>query len=212
MPAVATVALVIVFAGCASQRPAQPMPSPVPQAAGATTAHGAVTSADARREKMKALVSAGVAPLVSSSVPAYLDALESRLRAALAGNTATLAHVDNELVVVLPARVLFVPDAVELTPAGVKFLGTLADELHGEPALLVEAACHTDRLGNPDDNEAFSKRRAEVVLATLTARGLDVSRIITVGAGDHFPIADNATADGRRQNRRLELSLIPVSR
>jgi OOP family OmpA-OmpF porin len=77
--------------------------------------------------------------------------------------------------------------------------------------LLVEAACHTDRLGNSDDNEAFSKRRADVVLATLTARGLDASHIITVGSGDRFPIADNATADGRRQNRRVELSLIPIA-
>jgi outer membrane protein OmpA-like peptidoglycan-associated protein len=176
------------------------------------SAHGAVTSADARREKMKALIVAGVVPLDSRNVPAYLDALESRLRAALAGNTANLARVEDELVVVLPARVLFVPDAIELTPAGEKFLGTLADELHGETALLVEAACHTDRLGNSDDNEAFSKRRADVVLATLTARGLDASRIITVGSGDRFPIADNATADGRRQNRRVELSLIPIAR
>ncbi|HZF17133.1 MAG TPA: OmpA family protein [Steroidobacteraceae bacterium] len=210
LPGIAITAHLALVGACAVQPPVKP--APLTPAAVATTAHGAVTPAEARREKMKALVIAGVAPLEAPGVPAYLDALDARLRPTIAGNTAELVRVDDELVVVLPARALFAPDAAELTPAGEKFLAGLAGELHGEKALLVEAACHTDRLGNPQDNEAFSRRRAELVLATLTTHGLDAGRIIAVGSGDHFPIADNATADGRRQNRRVELSLIPITR
>jgi len=175
-------------------------------------AHGAVTSADVRMERIRELVKSGVKPLRRRAVAGYLDALEGRVRAAIAGNTAEIARVDGEVVVVLPARVLFAPDAPELTPAGEKFLATLAEVVRTESALLVEADCHTDRLGNPEDNEIFSKRRAELVLATLVAHGVEAQRLIAMGSGDHYPVADNATADGRRQNRRVELSLIPIAR
>jgi outer membrane protein OmpA-like peptidoglycan-associated protein len=201
---------VVLLAGCAAQ-PHGKQPA-TPPAVTAVVAHGAVTSAEARVEKIGALLNAGVAPFERNTVPAYLDALEGRLRGVIAGNTAQIARVDAELVVVLPARVLFAPDAAELTPAGEKFLSALTDILRGEPALLVEAACHTDRLGAAADNESFSKLRADLVLATLAAHGLDSGRVIAVGSGDRFPIADNATADGRRQNRRVELSLIPIVR
>jgi outer membrane protein OmpA-like peptidoglycan-associated protein len=175
-------------------------------------AHGAVTSAEVRRERIRDLVRSGVKPLQRRAVAGYLDALEDRVRAAIAGNTAAIARVDGDLVVVLAARVLFAPDAPELTPAGEKVLATLAEVLRAESALLVEADCHTDRLGNSEDNENFSKRRAEFVLATLAAHGVEAQRVIAVGSGDHYPVADNATADGRRQNRRVELSLIPIVR
>jgi len=201
-------ALIAAVAGCVS--PPATKPPPAPPAAPAVVAHGAVSSAQARAESIDMLIKSGVTPLERPAVAGYLDSLDGRLRAAIAGNTAAIARVEGEVVVVLPARVLFEPDAAQLTPAGEKFLSTLAELLRGETALLVEAACHTDRLGTADENEAFSTRRAELVLATLTAHGLDTRRVISVGSGDRFPIADNATADGRRQNRRVELSLIPI--
>jgi outer membrane protein OmpA-like peptidoglycan-associated protein len=201
-------ALIAAVCGCAPPPVTKPAPPPPPKAA--IAAHGAVSSAEARAERIDELLKSGVAPIERRALPAYLDSLQSRLRAAIAGNTADIARVEGELVVVLPARVLFEPDAAQMTPAGEKFLATLAELLRGESALLVEAACHTDRLGNTDDNQAFSARRAELVLATLTAQGLDGRHVISLGAGDRFPIADNATADGRRQNRRIEVSLIPI--
>jgi outer membrane protein OmpA-like peptidoglycan-associated protein len=196
---------VAVLVACASQ-PTQK------SAALPAVAHGAVSSTEQRAEKSRVLVQAGVTPLQIRAVPAYLHALEARLRPAVAGNTAQLVRVDSEVVVVLPTRVLFVPDAVELTPAGGKFLAALANTLGSESALLIEATCHTDRLGSAADNESFSARRAELVRATLTAGGIDPRRLMAIGSGAQFPIAGNATADGRRLNRRVELSLIPITR
>jgi outer membrane protein OmpA-like peptidoglycan-associated protein len=175
-------------------------------------AHGAVSSVEMRAAKMKHLVQAGVTPMRTQRVAAYLDALQARLNSAIAGNTAQLVRVHGEIVVVLPTRVLFVADAAELTPAGGKLLATLAHTLRGKGALLIEAACHTDRLGNTADNEAFTARRAELVRATLTASGIDPEHLMAIGPGAQYPIADNATADGRRLNRRVELSLIPITR
>lgn len=200
------------FGACASQPTpksgsAKPPIAPLP-----AIAHGAVSPAEVRTAKVKALLQAGVTPLQAHAVPAFLDTLQARLKSAIAGNTAQLARVQGEVVVVLPTRALFVPDAVELTPAGGKLLATLASTLRGETALLVEVSCHTDRLGNAADNESFTARRAEVVRAALTAASMDAEHVMAVGPGDQFPIADNATADGRRLNRRVELSLIPIIR
>jgi outer membrane protein OmpA-like peptidoglycan-associated protein len=161
---------------------------------------------------MRALVHSGVEPLPRASVTAYLNRLQARLSTAVAGNTADVARIDGALVVVLPARILFGPDTVDLTPAGEKFLTAIGELLRDEHALLVEAACHTDRLGAVADNEAFTQRRADLVRDTLARHGLDAQHVIPVGSGDLYPIADNATADGRRRNRRVELSLMPIVR
>jgi len=208
----ATLCALVALGACVSQptpesgaakRPIAPLPA---------IAHGAVSSAEVRAAKVKSLLQAGVAPLQAQAVPAYLDSLQARLDPVIAGNTAQLARVQGEIVVVLPARVLFAPDAVELTPAGGKLLATLANTLRGESALLIEVSCHTDRLGNAADNESFTARRAEIVRAALTAASMDAEHVMAVGPGDQFPLADNATADGRRLNRRVELSLIPITR
>lgn len=205
-------AAALAIAACVSQPPPKPAEPAPPVAPAAVVAHGAVSSSAARAERIDLLLRSGVTPVERSDVASYLDSLQANLRKAIAGNTAQLARVDDEVVVVVPARVLFSPDAAELTQAGEKFLRTLADALHSESKVLIEAACHTDRLGNPADNAAFSKRRAELVLATLVTHGVDAGHLMAVGSGDLFPVADNATADGRRRNRRLELSLMPVVR
>lgn len=66
---------------------------------------------------------------------------------------------------------------------------------------------HTDSSGHSDQNRRLSKQRAEAVKAFLVAGGLDEQRIATQGVGDDEPIASNATADGRWQNRRIEFVL-----
>lgn len=64
---------------------------------------------------------------------------------------------------------------------------------------------HTDNVGAKAANLALSKGRAASVKAALVSRGVDAARLTTDGLGDTKPIADNATEDGRRQNRRVEL-------
>jgi OmpA-OmpF porin, OOP family len=62
---------------------------------------------------------------------------------------------------------------------------------------------HTDANGKPAHNLALSKRRAEAVKAYLVAHGIATARLSTMGYGQSRPIADNGTADGRAQNRRV---------
>jgi outer membrane protein OmpA-like peptidoglycan-associated protein len=75
------------------------------------------------------------------------------------------------------------------------------------PGVKVEIIGHTDSDGDRDHNVDLSKRRAEAVKKYLSDKGVDGGRISTRGAGPDEPIADNKTAKGKAQNRRIEFKL-----
>jgi len=64
---------------------------------------------------------------------------------------------------------------------------------------------HTDSVGADAYNLALSDRRAKSVFDYLTSRGVDPARIKSVGKGESEPVADNKTAEGRQENRRVML-------
>ena len=66
---------------------------------------------------------------------------------------------------------------------------------------------HTDSQGSDAINNPLSKDRADAVRDYLVAQGVPATRISTVGRGEHQPIADNTTAEGRAKNRRVEIFL-----
>jgi len=66
---------------------------------------------------------------------------------------------------------------------------------------------HTDNVGKPDKNKVLSENRAAAVKKYLVTKGVDESRITSVGHGQDEPVADNKTAGGRAKNRRVELKI-----
>ncbi|NEX15064.1 MAG: hypothetical protein C1943_00130 [Halochromatium sp.] len=77
--------------------------------------------------------------------------------------------------------------------------------LAARPELSARIEGHTDSIGSAEANQALSQQRAEAVRQALIERGIDPLRIAATGAGAEQPVADNATAEGRRQNRRVEI-------
>lgn len=84
----------------------------------------------------------------------------------------------------------------------------LAEFLTQYTALKIVVEGHTDSIGSKKYNDRLSKRRAEMVRRYLIKRGIDASRIDTVGYGKSRPIASNKTLAGRRANRRVEIRFI----
>jgi outer membrane protein OmpA-like peptidoglycan-associated protein len=84
-------------------------------------------------------------------------------------------------------------------------LDELADRLEKEPWLKVDVVGHTDNVGSEAANEALSVARAAAVEAYLLEKGIAKERLKTDGKGELEPVASNNTAEGRSQNRRVEL-------
>ncbi len=95
-----------------------------------------------------------------------------------------------------------------LTPDSRPILDEVAASLLAHPDVRIEVGGHTDITGRRSYNMRLSLQRAQSVKAYLARQGVDPSRMETRGYGPDIPIADNGTAEGRAQNRRVELKLL----
>ena len=102
-------------------------------------------------------------------------------------------------------RAHFAFDSARLTPEGERALEPAVQRLEQNPNLRVSANGHTDSIGSDAHNLRLSERRAQSVKDFLVKRGIAASRIATRGFGKANPVASNATAEGRAENRRVEL-------
>lgn len=113
-------------------------------------------------------------------------------------------NTDRGMVMTL-GDVLFATGKADLAPGAAERLDKLAQFMHRytDRTLLVEG--HTDAQGTDANNLLLSERRAESVKVYLIIQSVESSRITTVGRGKDAPVADNATPEGRQQNRRVEI-------
>jgi len=112
--------------------------------------------------------------------------------------------------VVIPAATLFAFDSAKLSDAGKEALRDYRSQLRPELTKAFEAVIigYTDSTGNADYNVGLSKRRADSVRDYLVSIGVPAEKLRTVGRGKSDPIASNDTAQGRAQNRRVEIFVI----
>ena len=109
-------------------------------------------------------------------------------------------------------------------PGGVTFAFNSSDHAEFYPVLdkvaatlkefdktVIEVAGHTDSVGSDAYNQQLSERRASSVASYLASHGVMHTRIVTVGAGEAHPVATNETEEGRAQNRRVEITIVPVT-
>jgi outer membrane protein OmpA-like peptidoglycan-associated protein len=107
--------------------------------------------------------------------------------------------------VVTLGDVLFETNRAELKPGATRSLDQLADALRTDDRGTVSIEGHTDSTGSRDHNVDLSLRRAQSVQSYLIGRGVNPQRINVRGMGPDFPVADNGSAGGRLQNRRVEV-------
>jgi outer membrane protein OmpA-like peptidoglycan-associated protein len=121
-------------------------------------------------------------------------------------NLAAIQETERGLVITLAGSLLFRTDEATLLPVAQQRLDQVAAAVRTLAAgqtLVIEG--HTDSVGTSDYNRRLSGARAEAVRAYLVSRGVPAEQVVAVAKGKDEPVAPNDTAEGRANNRRVEI-------
>ena len=179
--------------------------------AAAGVAAGLMSGDDAVERRQHALIGAGIGALAGGAVGNYMDKQEAELRAELQGTGVSVTRIGDNITLNMPGNVTFDTDSAALRPQFFGVLNSVGKVLTEYDKTVVEVAGHTDSTGSDSHNMALSQRRANTVGEYLYTQGIMDQRIMTVGMGEHHPVADNSTPEGRQLNRRVEITLVPIT-
>ena len=173
---------------------------------------GLLTGGDAAAHRKNALIGAGLGALAGGAAGNYMDRQEAKLRSQLAGTGVSVKRMGDNITLNMPGNITFASNSAEINPSFYKVLNSVNLVVKEYNKTLIEIAGHTDSTGSAEYNQKLSERRAEAVAQYLEGQGLRSDRIITVGAGETRPVAPNDTPEGRQANRRVELTLTPLTK
>lgn len=143
--------------------------------------------------------------------------LEQEMRAALESKDVTISELQGKLEVNILDRILFDSGQTVIKPEGQKVLHQLAKVLEQYPHRQLHVVGHTDNVpikgtlaGRYPTNWELSAARATAAVRYLVDKaGVDPRRLGAVGYGEHRPVADNTTEEGRSRNRRITIVVLP---
>ena len=198
---VLTLALSLVVGGCASKAQTGAL---IGTAGGA--AAGAAVGSAAGNTLVGALMGAAIGGAAGLLIGNYMDQQAAELEEELEGVTVT--RVGEGIKLTFASGLLFAVNKSDLTPTSQENLVALSRVLNKYPDTNVLIEGHTDADGAEDYNQQLSERRASSVKAFLAAQSVSAPRMTTMGYGESQPVADNATTQGKAQNRRVEVAIM----
>ncbi len=164
-----------------------------------------------RHDRTEKILGAGIGGLAGAGIGAYMDQQERKLREETAGSGIDVVRDGDNLLLRMPSGITFAYDKADVQPQFQPTLNDVAQVLAEYPKTYIDVYGHTDSDGSDAYNQALSERRAQSVATYLTARGVQSARIATRGYGETQPIASNTTEEGKAQNRRVEIKIVPVT-
>lgn len=179
--------------------------------AAAGVAVGLMSGDDAVERRQHALIGAGVGALAGGAIGNYQDRQQAKLRAELQGTGVSVTRKGDNITLNMPGNITFATNSADLSPAFFDVLTSVSKVLKEFDQTVVEVAGHTDSSGSDSYNQQLSEKRASSVGQYLQSQGVMGERLMIVGMGEARPVADNSTADGKQANRRVEITLVPVT-
>ncbi|HEX8594918.1 MAG TPA: OmpA family protein [Pseudomonas sp.] len=211
---------VALLSGCASQNPydnqgqAQSSGgiSKTAKYGGIGALAGAIAGAaiDHNNRGKGALIGAAVAGVGAAGYGYYADKQEAALRASMANTGVEVQRQGDQIKLIMPGNITFSTDSAAIASSFYSPLNNLAGSLKQFNQNNIEIIGYTDSTGSRQHNMDLSLQRAQSVSTYLTSQGVDASHLSVRGAGPDQPIASNADANGRAQNRRVEVNLKPI--
>lgn len=178
-------------------------------AAGAVV--GLASGDDAVERRQRALIGAGVGALAGGAIGYYMDRQEAKLREELEGTGVSVTRIGDNITLNLSGNITFATNSSELGPEFFDVLTSVSKVLTEYEQTVVEVAGHTDSDGPEDYNQRLSERRAGSVAQYLQSQGIINERLITIGLGESRPVADNTLVSGKQANRRVEITMVPLT-
>jgi outer membrane protein OmpA-like peptidoglycan-associated protein len=204
LTAAVTVAVVLAStSGCASWGSQQKKGAGIGAASGGVL--GGVIGHQTGSTARGAIIGAVVGGAAGAIIGHRMDAQAEQLARELEG--AQVSRVGEGIAVTFDSGILFPFDSAELTSEARSNLRKLADSLQAEARTNVMIVGHTDSDGSDAYNQRLSEQRGRSALDYLGSLGVASSRLDTRGRGEAEPIESNATEDGRRLNRRVEVAI-----
>lgn len=210
------VAATVVLAGCQTTDPytgEQKVSKTTKGAAigaAAGAAVGLITGDNSRERKKRALIGAGVGGVAGGAVGNYMDRQEAKLREQLQGTGVSVTRVGDEIILNMPGNITFATSSADINASFYPVLNSVGVVLKEFDKTVVDVGGHADSTGSDQINVPLSQNRAQSVATYLQSQGVNGQRFLVSGYGSARPIASNDTADGRQQNRRVEITLAPL--
>ena len=165
-----------------------------------------------RNDRTERIIGAGLGAVAGAAIGTYMDQQQQELERATAGTDTEVIREGDNLYLQMPGSVAeFDVDSAQIRPIFQRTLDQIAQTLINYPNTYVDVYGHTDSQGSDAYNLSLSQRRAQAVADYLVSRGVNRARIATQGFGESQPIASNATPEGRQQNRRVEIRIVPIT-
>ena len=174
----------------------------------AGAALGAIINHDDR--KKGALTGALAGGAVGAGVGHYMDNQEKVLRQQLQGTGVQVVREGDNIRLVMPGNITFASGSYDIRPQFFEVLNSVAIVVKKYNQTHIKVSGHTDSKGSRQYNQTLSNQRASSVGTYLRGQGIVANRISTHGYGFSYPVASNYTAEGRQQNRRVEIELQPI--
>ena len=171
---------------------------------------GAASGGDATERRQRATVGAAAGAAIGAGVGVYQDRQEAELRRQMAGTGVEVERQGDNITLNMPSGITFDFDRYDLKSEFRPVLDNLATTLNEYNQTRIEVTGHTDSKGTDAYNMTLSQNRANAVAGYLGSRGVASSRMVVTGAGETRPVASNDTDSGRAENRRVEITLVPM--
>lgn len=166
---------------------------------------------NAKDRRKSALIGAGIGALGGGAIGYYMDQQEASLRQRLQSSGVSVTRVGDQIILNMPGNVTFNTNSSDINARFYNVLDSVAIVLKEYDRTLVDIYGYTDSSGAADYNQRLSERRADSVAKYLVSRDITGQRLLIQGMGESNPIATNATAAGKAQNRRVEIRITPLT-
>ena len=173
---------------------------------GAAAVCGLVGAMDSAKKARNAALGCGI---VGAGVGAYMDVQEKKLRDQLQGTGVRVVREGDNIRLVMPGNITFNTDSYQLRADFYPVLNSVGLVLAKYADTTIRITGHTDNRGSRQYNLTLSEKRADSVANYLVTRDVARGRMYIEGAAFDQPVADNGTAAGRAENRRVELYILP---